>query len=386
MEKNQPTVLIFNQYFVPGYKGGGPIISVYNLSLLLQHDFRVKVFCRNRDGLTTIAYPNVKTNEWQLLEGSEVEVFYAGGDCIKLANYKALIEELEPDFIYLNSIFNFKFSILPLIAARLVGYDLSRVIVNPRGEVNEGALEIKSAKKKVFLNLIRLSGVQNRVIWNPTNSQENERLLSVIGSQIDTRILSNIPRQDIPGWQRRSRGKRNRFVFLSRIDRIKNIEHFLSLLVGIDDEIVFDIYGPIANEPYWVECQSAIAVISNTVTVEYKGEVTPSHVQDVLSRYDYFVLPSRGENFGHAIMDGLSAGLPLLISDNTPWSSYKVSSFGFDIPLEDSDGWRIALQKMINASEEQYISWSKNAHATALSVARDPDYLRRAKELFSYSD
>ena len=38
-----------------------------------------------------------------------------------------------------------------------------------------------------------------------------------------------------------------------------------------------------------------------------------------IARSDVFLLPTGGENFGHAIFEALSCGVPVLISDQTPW-------------------------------------------------------------------
>jgi glycosyltransferase involved in cell wall biosynthesis len=47
------------------------------------------------------------------------------------------------------------------------------------------------------------------------------------------------------------------------------------------------------------------------------------------------LLPTLGENFGHSIIEALSAGLPVIISNRTPWKNLMVEGVGADLPLED---------------------------------------------------
>jgi glycosyltransferase involved in cell wall biosynthesis len=46
-------------------------------------------------------------------------------------------------------------------------------------------------------------------------------------------------------------------------------------------------------------------------------------------------LPTRGENFGHAILDALAAGVPVLISDKTPFENLEHHGAGWSFPLSE---------------------------------------------------
>jgi glycosyltransferase involved in cell wall biosynthesis len=39
--------------------------------------------------------------------------------------------------------------------------------------------------------------------------------------------------------------------------------------------------------------------------------------------YDFFVLPTIGENFGYVFLEALAAGCPLITSDRTPWTTLR---------------------------------------------------------------
>lgn len=47
----------------------------------------------------------------------------------------------------------------------------------------------------------------------------------------------------------------------------------------------------------------------------------PLPVPALMREHDLFFFPTLGENYGHVIIESLSAGTPVLISDQTPWTS-----------------------------------------------------------------
>ena len=65
-----------------------------------------------------------------------------------------------------------------------------------------------------------------------------------------------------------------------------------------------------------------------------------------LAGYDLFLLPTRGENFGHAIFDALEVGLPVLISDQTPWRDLERIGAGWSLPLADPDRFAATIDRL----------------------------------------
>jgi len=56
-----------------------------------------------------------------------------------------------------------------------------------------------------------------------------------------------------------------------------------------------------------------------------------------LTKAHVYILPSKSENFGHAIFEALSAGRPVITSNNTPWKNLKESKAGINVALEDTE-------------------------------------------------
>ena len=156
-----------------------------------------------------------------------------------------------------------------------------------------------------------------------------------------------------------------RFAYLGRIAPIKNLHLALTCLAEQKGEVDFDIYGPLDNDTsYWERCQHDIAALPENIRVHYHGSVTPEQVSDALRDAHFFILPTAGENFGHAILEALNAGLPAIIGDQTP-HLHGGGKAGWALPLKDETGWRSAVEACMKMDQETYDAHVEAAHAYA---------------------
>jgi glycosyltransferase involved in cell wall biosynthesis len=241
-----------------------------------------------------------------------------------------------------------------LILARTHQIPQRQIIISPRGHLHQGALSLKPTKKQVFLRLARFAGLYNNLIWHASNSEEMTDIVREFGPKTEARIriISNLaaPEQTVEQAARpfKQPGEA-RLIFLSRISRKKNLGFALSLLHSIEGKIQFDIYGPIEEADYWQECFALIGQLPSNIRVEYKDVVPFDQVADIFSEYHLFLLPTLGENFGHAILESLRAGCPVLISDQTPWTNdVTAKGIGWAFPLDQVSEFGLALQTMVD--------------------------------------
>ena len=73
-----------------------------------------------------------------------------------------------------------------------------------------------------------------------------------------------------------------------------------------------------------------------------------------MGRYDLLFMPSQGENFGHTMAEALACGLPMLISDRTPWKGLEAAHAGWDVSLDDRTAFAKALQTMLEMDERDH--------------------------------
>ena len=96
-------VLIFTDYFFPGFRGGGPIQSIKNLCDALDKDLELTVFTRAHDLKKSHAqYDGIKIDQMNNL--NDYRVFYASR--LTFISIFKTIKQDNPDVLYLNSFFS----------------------------------------------------------------------------------------------------------------------------------------------------------------------------------------------------------------------------------------------------------------------------------------
>jgi glycosyltransferase involved in cell wall biosynthesis len=108
----------------------------------------------------------------------------------------------------------------------------------------------------------------------------------------------------------------------------------------------------------------------------HKGELPPAKVEQMLSGYQVFILPSKSENFGHAIYEALSAGTPVITSHNTPWNGLEHAMAGKNVSLE-VEPLTNAINFFATLDNEEFQQWS-TASATYAEKAIDLNKIQEA--------
>lgn len=344
--------MILCDWFLPGYLAGGPIQSVATLTAHLKEDFDFKIITTDRDFKSAKAYDEVKINEWTSYHGREV--FYISPENLNPTFILNLIKSTPHDLVYLNSLYSKFFSIYPL-KWRQQGKLSSKIILAPRGMLGEGALAIKSFKKKLYLNLAKNLGYFNRVIWQSSSLHETEDIKKHISSKAKVVHVPNLPNFSKDSLALEKRKDELKLCFVARILDIKNLKFAVEVLQEIKrGQIVFDIYGPIEDGVYWKACLKQSLHLSKNIQFNYKGILKPEEVGVAISNYHALFLPTRNENYGHVIVESLQHGRMVLISDQTPWRNLEKEKAGFDISLTDKTKFCVAIEQLLAIENDEF--------------------------------
>jgi glycosyltransferase involved in cell wall biosynthesis len=180
----------------------------------------------------------------------------------------------------------------------------------------------------------------------------------------------------------RLEGEPLRLVFLSRIVPMKNLDFALRVLSKVSVSVSFHIFGPIEDESYWKVCETFIADLPPNVVVRYEKEVNHAEVLTILEAHDLFFLPTRGENYGHVIMESLSVGTPVLIADTTPWRNLEQAGVGWELPLDNEQIFADKINYAFQISNDAYGRWRDNVRLYAYACATNPEILNSNRNLF----
>ena len=355
-------VLVMSDWYEPGFKAGGPIQSCRNFVAAMHEEFDISVLTSDRDLDEEKPYPGIQTNLW-IQRSPGIDVYYANVESLNAKTLQTLIVEKKADYIYLNSMYSYRFSILPMILAWRSKISANMVLA-PRGMLQAGALQFKPLKKKFFIRMLNLMGIPQKIRFHATDEQEKKDILLHFPK---ARRVLEIPNFSAPlpeNWQITEKQPGHlKAVYISRIIPKKNINFFLQLLNKLpgDTKLEFDIYGGVEDNAYWSRAMQIITSLPAHITVRNHGSLPHEKVQQAMESAHVFVLPSKGENFGHAIFESWSAARPCMISDKTPWHNLKNQLIGWDLSLGDERAWINALKSAAEWDQPAFDSWCRSS-------------------------
>jgi len=377
-------ILVFSDWYLPGYKAGGPIQSVANIVGHLKNDFDFHIVTSDRDLHSNTPYENTNVDSWNKMpDGSSV--FYFSPENQTKKNLEKIILDSQADVIYLNSLFSKFFTIYPLLIRNKL-LPSRKVVLAPRGMLGKGALDIKPAKKKLFLLGSRLTGLYSTIRWHASSDLEEKEIKNTFGKSAKVQVALNLtaPRT-LQTEQREKSINKLKAVFISRISTKKNLDGTLKLLAKIPENysIAFDIYGPIEDETYWNQCKALIESMPKHIKVNYKGAIKNEEVVSALQKYHLSILLTFNENFGHSIVESMAAGCMVLLSDQTPWKNLAIKKVGWDLANENIIGIQDAIIACSKMNQIEFNESSDAALAYASEIINNPTSIAQNKALFN---
>ena len=380
MTNGKLNILLLSAYYLPGYKGGGPIKTTKNLVDNVGLELNFNIITSDRDLGDNEAYGTINFGAWNKI--GNALIYYVNPSFSGYRKIGCIIKKKDYDLVYLNSFFSIRFSFFPMLIARMLG---QKIIVAPRGEFSEGALIHKSVKKRAFISVYKLLGFHRIATFQASSDLEKEDIRQVLGKEIDIRVAENIGSQDYASVIPAKPQNTLKAVFVSRISPIKNLLGALAVLADVKTPITYDIFGPKEDLQYWELCQEKIKALPDSVQVNYKGPLLPQEVVSTITGYDVFFMPTKGENYGHVIAEALCAGLPLLIADTTPWRNLQEKLLGWDLPLASPKAFVSVLDELAAMPPEEHFKMRENVLAWAKHKFAQQDAIEANIAMFRYA-
>lgn len=336
------TSTILSTFFVPASRGGGPIRTLD--AIVSQHSKTVdiRLFCTNRD---------LGVDE-QLQVPSDTPVSHSGAlvyyirwnSVLSRARAAIQIRNQKSDILYLNSLFSFWFSIIPMILVRVRFFRPKTVLLAPRGQLGQGALAISRYRKILFLASARIVGLYNAIVWHASSELEASEIkthfprANVIIRQNEVRLplqaKAPLPIDDASALH---------CVFVGRLSPKKGLHLLIQALHQVRQQVNLDVYGEFESRNYRTVIDNLISGLPGNISVNLKGPIENSEVRAIFSQYEVFTFPTQHENFGHVIAESLSSSCPVIIADVTPFTETIKNGGGVVVQDNDPEGWARAI-------------------------------------------
>lgn len=378
---SKPRLLICTDWFSPGFKAGGPIKSCVELALALQDEREIFVLTSDRDLGDTAPYPLLEQDKWVSFD-RKICVRYCSPKQLRYKAIAKVLQELKPDIVYLNSMFSIPFSLYPLLAYKL-GKISTKMVLIPRGMLRPSALAHRGLKKQVFLKAFKMAGLFRKLVFHATDHKEAADIRQQFGQTVpvieippisaSSNVFTPVPKEE---------GELS-ILFVGRVHPIKNLKFLLECLLEMEGNIKLQVIGAMEDKNYAEECHAIALRLPPSVLVNFLGELPQSKVQQYLEKCHLFALPTKGENYGHAIAEALAAGRPVLISDQTPWSGLSEAKAGWGISLNRPNDFKQALLTALDWSFQEFNTWCQNAKNYYDSKQRSQVILDSYLKMFS---
>ena len=351
--------------------------SIANLVAQYQTpETKFKIFCGNSD-LDGGELKGVAFNRW-ITYNENTQVWYASKKSRSIKIILTEIKQSEATVLFIIGIYSWYFNIVPL----LFGTTKTKIL-SVRGMLHPGALSQKPLKKKIYLAVLKLLRVQRRIYFHATDEQEVLFIQVAFGKRINSFIAGNFPRIfDLQPVVQKSAGSL-RMTSIALISPMKNIALVLESLQQCTQQIIYDIYGPVKDKRYWEGCIALIQQLPSNISVRYKEAIEPATTEATLSLYDIFILPSKSENFGHAIFEALSAGKPVITGNFTPFNKLATQLAGKNVSIDNTKEITAAINFFASMDLLDFTRWNIGAKAYATKQADMAKLMRQYDVMFS---
>ena len=346
---------------------------------MLCKSYTIKIITSSLDLDGSTVSHEIPTNEWMKRE--KCQVLYLRKNQLDGRKLERLFKK--SDTVYINSIFSYRFSILPLWKLRRSPG--IKIIISPRGMLKDSALKIKRVKKSIFLKLANGLKLYRNVSFLATNMDEKAEIANKINDFKEIIIVPNLPSRNTNGPIpiEKEKGRLN-ICFIGRVHPIKNLDFLLALMKDIPKgNLELNIYGNEEDQVYLAKCKEIVKSFPGNIKVNFRGSMPFDQVFNTLARHHLLFLPTKGENFGHVIYEALTCGRPVLISDQTPWRNLAEKGIGWDLNLKRSDLYIDALNTLIHMDQTTFNQMCGRSRNFAETYYVNQNYLEKYTEVFS---
>lgn len=367
-------VLIVIPWFSPAYKAGGPIQSIRNLVGQNIDAVHFDIFCSNKD-IDGLAIHDVVTDQWVNFN-IHTRVWYSSSQ-FPFLQLKKIVRDQQIDKILIIGLYSYSFNILPWLFLRN-----SIKIISVRGMLHPEALKLKSYKKYFFLFFIRLFHYHKKVDFHATDDVERNHIFNALGKKMKVSVAGNFI-NSFPKYNVTPKlSGQLKLITIALVSPMKNHLLILKALAYCKADIEFHIVGSIKDKEYWDECKFVIQQLPVNIKVLYHGHVHHHDINRYLDGANVMILPSKSENFGHAMIESLLAGIPIITSHQTPWNNLQHYQAGLNInPVIEE--LVPAIEYFASLNNDSYVKCSNAARKYAIDAYDERQLVNQYIKMFN---
>ena len=240
-----------------------------------------------------------------------------------------------------------------------------KIIVHPMGFYEPWSFSQKKIKKLMAWKLY-----QNKLLLKANlihcASQNEENSLLKLNSKFKTIVLPfGIDEKNLK--KKINNEIHKRCIFFSRLHKKKGLDNLLKAWIEIDqNDWKLDIVGYGDSERY-----KHIIKDSKYKNIKFlKPFSKTSKKFKTFENYDLLILPTLNENFGIVILESLARGLPVLTTNETPWSDIQAKDAGWIINSSFIE-LKLVLGQIFRTSKKDLLRKKRNTIKIAKNFTKE---------------
>jgi glycosyltransferase involved in cell wall biosynthesis len=344
-------ILFITPSYKPAFVYGGPTMSVSQLcQALVEIGENVTVYTTTANGKEEL---KVEPGALQLVAGVPVIYFRRitkdHSHFSPALLWRVFMDCKKFDVVHVQSWWNLV-AILGVFICWIRGV---RPVLSPRGMLSDYSFGHKNSGAKLLFHKVVGKFLLSKTVLHATSLMEDRECKSIL-PQWTSFVLPNFvnivannaiifPNKDLAVFK---------IGFLSRIDRKKGLELLLEALSGI--EVPFELSVAGSGEASYLEELKALCVkLKIQSRIRWVGWLEGDEKFAFLRSIDLFVLTSLNENFANVVVEALSSGTPVLLSDHVGLADFvKKEEIGWVAALTVSD-IRQAILNAVHADKQR---------------------------------
>jgi len=194
------------------------------------------------------------------------------------------------------------------------------VLLSPRGTLSPYSFQNSKVGVKWLIHRLMGKKLLEKCFIHVTSDREREAVAMLFKPK-SVAVLPNFVKLPLSrAYPEKKIGGPFKLIFFSRVDAKKGLEILIEALPLLKKDYLLTIAG--TGDDGYIAKLKALAVecgVDNNIV--WAGFLNDNKF-DVLQAHDLFVLPSYDENFGNAVIESLSVGTPVLISEEVGLVDY----------------------------------------------------------------
>jgi glycosyltransferase involved in cell wall biosynthesis len=310
-------ILQINAAYKPAYIYGGPTMSVAKLSeQLVSAGNEVTVFTTTANGKDEL---DVEPNKPTLVDGVWVTYFKRITKDHSHFSPDLLIKLWRDmrgfDIVHIHAWWNLVsvFSVFIALTKKVP------VVISPRGTLSDYSFQNKNSFVKNLIHNFLGKKLLKGSYLHATSTAEKKALLKIV-KPVGIFDIANFVKIAQSSPSKKTPVAFLKLLFFSRIEEKKGLDILLHALPRLTTPYHLTIAGD-GDENYISVLKNIAHYNHSDNNISWIGFQNENKF-DVFSDHDLLVLPSYNENFGNVVIESLSAGTPVLISECVGLADY----------------------------------------------------------------